>query len=78
MMYQEFWCEHKPSVTISVKEDEWIPIGSWVFNNFEKISGISFLPYSEHSYQQAPYQECDKERYKEIASKTPSIVWEDL
>ena len=78
MMYQEFWCEHKPSVTISVKEDEWIPIGSWVFNNFEKISGISFLPYSEHSYQQAPHQECDKERYKDIASKTPSIVWEDL
>ena len=55
--YQEYWCEHKPSVTISVKEDEWMEVGAWVYENFDTISGISFLPHSEHTYAQAPYQE---------------------
>ena len=59
-MYAEHWCEHKPSVTISVKEDEWVDVGAWVYDNFDSISGISFLPHSDHSYQQAPYEECDE------------------
>ena len=55
--YQEHWCEHKPSVTISVKENEWIEVGAWVYKNFDLMSGVSFLPYSEHTYKQAPYQD---------------------
>ena len=56
--YQEHWCEHKPSVTISVKEDEWMAVGAWVYENFDYMSGVSFLPYSDHIYKQAPYQDC--------------------
>ena len=55
MTYQTHWCEHKPSVTISVKEHEWMEVGSWVWDNFDTISGISFLPFSEHTYRQAPF-----------------------
>jgi ribonucleoside-diphosphate reductase alpha chain len=56
--YQEHWCEHKPSVTISVKEDEWMAVGAWVYENFDYMSGVSFLPYSDHIYKQAPYHDC--------------------
>ncbi len=56
LLYQRHWCEHKPSVTISVKEDEWMEVGSWVYDHFDEVSGISFLPFSEHTYKQAPYQ----------------------
>ena len=66
--YQEHWCEHKPSVTISVKEDEWVDTASWVYNNFDDISGISFLPFSDHTYKQAPYQDCSAEEYEELYS----------
>ena len=62
-MYQRHWCEHKPSVTISVKEDEWMEVGSWVYKHFDEVSGISFLPFSEHTYKQAPYQDCTVEEY---------------
>ena len=67
--YQEHWCEHKPSVTISVKEDEWVDTASWVYNNFDDISGISFLPFSDHTYKQDPYQDCSQEEYQELYSK---------
>ena len=78
-LYQESWCEHKPSVTITVKEDEWIDVGAWVFKNFDMISGISFLPYSDHSYKQAPYQECDEEEYNAMVAKMPTdIDWNEL
>ena len=78
-LYQEHWCEHKPSVTITVKEPEWIEVGAWVFKNFDLISGISFLPYSDHSYKQAPYQECTEAEYKEMASRMPKdIDWDEL
>ena len=60
LMYQRHWCEHKPSVTINVRKDEWFDVGAFVYKNFDEMSGVSFLPYNEHTYQQAPYQECDK------------------
>ncbi len=78
-LYQEHWCEHKPSVTITVKEDEWIEVGAWVFKNFDMISGISFLPYSDHSYKQAPYQECSENEYLQMMDKMPQdINWNEL
>ena len=76
LMYQRYWCEHKPSVTISVKEHEWMDVGSWVYKHFDEVSGISFLPFSEHTYQQAPYQDIDEEQYKEFLTKMPkSVNW---
>ena len=77
--YQKHWCEHKPSVTISVKEHEWMEIGNWVWTNFDDISGISFLPFSEHTYRQAPYQDCTKEEYESALKLMPSKVdWSQL
>jgi len=79
LVYQRAWCEHKPSITVSVKEDEWMEVGAWVYKNFDDVSGISFLPMSDHSYKQAPYQEVSKEEYEDLVSKMPeSIRWEDL
>jgi ribonucleoside-triphosphate reductase len=79
MTYQTHWCEHKPSVTISVKEEEWPKVGSWVWENFDSISGISFLPFSEHSYRQAPYQDCDKTEYEKMTKLIPlDIDWKEL
>ena len=79
MMYQKEWCEHKPSVTISVKEEEWMEVGAWVWKNFDDISGISFLPYDGGSYRQAPYEECTKEEYVKLLGNTPpKIKWNEL
>jgi len=61
--YALHWCEHKPSVTISVKEEEWMDVGAWVYENFDVASGVSFLPHSDHTYQQAPYQDIEREDY---------------
>tara|TARA_Y100000592_G_scaffold71272_1_gene110902 strand:+ start:3684 stop:5618 length:1935 start_codon:yes stop_codon:yes gene_type:complete len=78
-VYAKHWCEHKPSVTISVKEDEWIPVGAWCWENFEHVSGISFLPFSDHTYQQAPYQDIDEKTYKKLAKEMPTnIDWNKL
>ena len=74
LLYQRHWCEHKPSVTISVKENEWMEVGAWVYKHFDEVSGISFLPFSEHTYQQAPYQDIDAETYKELVAKMPKNV----
>jgi ribonucleoside-diphosphate reductase alpha chain len=77
--YQTHWCEHKPSITVSVKEPEWFDVGAWVWNNFDSISGISFLPFSEHTYRQAPYQDCTKKEYDELLVKIPKKVdWTTL
>ena len=77
--YQVHWCEHKPSVTISVKEEEWIDVGAWVYKNFDLMSGVSFLPYSEHTYKQAPYQDCNEKEYKHLLNKMPtSVDWNKL
>ena len=79
LKYQRYWCEHKPSVTISVKEHEWLDVGSWVYNHFDEVSGISFLPFSEHTYKQAPYQDCTKEEYETMLSQMPKgIDWTAL
>ena len=73
-IYAKYWCEHKPSITVSVKEKEWLQVANFVYNNFEDMSGVSFLPMSEHSYRQAPYQDCSEKEYKELLSKMPKEV----
>jgi ribonucleoside-diphosphate reductase alpha chain len=79
LVYQRDWCEHKPSITVSVKEEEWMEVGAWVYKNFDEVSGISFLPHSDHSYKQAPYQEVTETEYLELLARMPSkIRWEDL
>ena len=79
LTYQRHWCEHKPSVTISVRDTEWMSVGAFVYEHFDEMSGVSFLPHSDHTYQQAPYQDCTKEEYEEMLSKMPDkIDWELL
>ena len=79
LTYQRFWCEHKPSITITVRENEWMEVGAWVYKHFDEISGISFLPHSDHNYRQAPYQECGKEEHDLLLAKMPNGVnWLDL
>lgn len=74
LIYQRHYCHHKPSVTISVKDGEWPEVGAWVWKHFDEVSGISFLPYSNHSYQQAPYTECTEEEYLEAVEKMPKEI----
>ena len=73
-VYQDAWCEHKPSVTISVKEDEWMDVGAWCYKYFDYMSGVSFLPFSDHTYRQAPYQDCSEHEYEDLLSKMPKNV----
>ena len=78
-IYAEHWCEHKPSITVYVREDEWLEVGSWVYKHFDIVSGVSFLPYSDHTYQQAPYQPITEEAYNELIAAFPSdIDWSKL
>ena len=79
LAYQRSWCEHKPSVTINVKNDEWFEVGAFVYKHFDEMSGVSFLPFNEHTYQQAPYQECGKSDYKTLKSLMPKTIdWSKL
>jgi ribonucleoside-triphosphate reductase len=79
LTYQKHWCEHKPSVTISVKEDEWLEVGAWVYKHFDYMSGVSFLPFSDHTYKQAPYQDIDESGYSILLDKMPKEVdWTKL
>ena len=79
LVYQRHWCEHKPSVTISVKDEEWVEVGAWVWKYFDEISGVSFLPHSDHTYQQAPYEDCTKEVYQSLLKDTPKTInWAEL
>ncbi len=79
LVYQRHWCEHKPSVTITVRDHEWLAVGAWVYEHFDEVSGVSFLPHSDHTYQQAPYQDCDKETYeKALAAMPAKIDWSKL
>ena len=78
-IYQENWCEHKPSITVSVKEDEWMGVGAWTYDNFDYMSGVSFLPFADHTYRQAPYQDCSKQEYEALLKKMPkNIKWSKL
>lgn len=76
--YQLHWCEHKPSITVYVKPDEWMRVGAWVYDNFDIMSGVSFLPHSEHTYRQAPYTECTEEEYLSLLEQMPEVNWEAL
>jgi ribonucleoside-diphosphate reductase alpha chain len=79
LAYQRHWAEHKPSITVSVKENEWMAVGAWVYEHIDEMSGVSFLPYSEHTYQQAPYQEITKSEYETLLSETPKdLDWKWL
>ena len=79
LTYQRHWCEHKPSVTISVRDSEWMHVGAFVYEHFDEMSGVSFLPHSDHTYQQAPYQDCTKEEYEVLLGSMPEkIDWSKL
>lgn len=79
LIYAEHWCEHNPSITVYVKEDEWLDVGAWVYKNFDKIGGVSFLPYDTGIYRQAPYQEINRDQYEVAMSNMPkNIDWTKL
>jgi ribonucleoside-diphosphate reductase alpha chain len=79
LTYQRDWCEHKPSITVSVRDEEWMEVGSWVWDHFDEVSGISFLPYSDHTYKQAPYQDATEQEYLDAVAKMPEeIHWSML
>ena len=74
LIYQEHWCEHKPSITVTVRENEWLDVCAFVFKHFDKMSGVSFLPHSDHVYQQAPYQDCTREEYDATLETMPKSI----
>jgi len=78
LTYQRYWCEHKPSVTINVKDDEWLEVGAWVYRHFNEVSGVSFLPFDGGTYKQAPYQDITEEEYRRLSDKMPVIDWSTL
>ena len=79
-VYQEFWCEHKPSITVYYKDPEFLELGSWVYKNFDILSGVSFLPHTEHTYKQAPYEEISKDKFEELQKEMDllQINWEEM
>ncbi|MCW8887963.1 MAG: hypothetical protein OQK25_02745 [Gammaproteobacteria bacterium] len=77
-IYQDHWCEHKPSITVYYTPEEFLEVGSWVYKNFDAVSGISFLPVSEHTYQQAPYEEINEEQYNKLKEQMPDANWDAL
>lgn len=74
LTYQRSWCEHKPSVTVNIKSDEWMAVGAFVYEHFDEMSGVSFLPFFEHTYRQAPYQDCDKDTYESMLAQMPTAI----
>lgn len=75
LIFKRFWCEHNPSITVYVKEHEWMDVGAWVYRHLDDVGGVSFLPHSEHVYQQAPYQDIDEDTYKKLSAEFPTIDW---
>lgn len=75
LMFQQYWCEHNPSITVYVKDNEWLDVGAWVYKNLDRLGGVSFLPHSDHIYPQAPYQDLTKEQYETALSKFPKLDW---
>ena len=79
LTYQRHYCEHKPSVTISVREEEWMEVGAWVYKHFDEVTGVSFLPMDGGTYKQAPYEECDEETYNKLRLLVPeSVDWDNF
>lgn len=79
LIYQRHWCEHKPSITVTVRDHEWMEVGAWVYKHFDEVSGVSFLPHSEHTYKQAPYQDCSEREYLDALALMPAkIDWSKL
>lgn len=78
LTFQKHWCEHNPSITVYVKEEEWLEVGAWVYKHLNDIGGVSFLPHSDHVYQQAPYQDITKEAYDKMAETFPTISWDSF
>jgi len=78
LTYQRYWCEHKPSVTISVAEKDWPSVGAWTWEHFDEISGVSYLPYDGGTYRQAPYEECTEEEYNALKASIPVVDWSQL
>lgn len=78
LIFQKHWCEHNPSITVYVKEHEWLEVGAWVYKNLGNIGGVSFLPHSDHVYQQAPYQDLTKEEYETLSAAMPAIDWKSF
>lgn len=79
LLYQRHWCEHKPSVTVNIKSNEWMAVGAFVYEHFDEMSGVSFLPFFEHTYRQAPYQDCDKDTYDAMLAQMPDAIdWAKL
>lgn len=78
LTFKRNWCEHNPSITVYVKEHEWLEVGAWVYKNLDDIGGVSFLPHSEHTYQQAPYQDISKTDYERLAAEFPVIDWDEF
>ncbi|GIV03843.1 MAG: hypothetical protein KatS3mg015_2673 [Fimbriimonadales bacterium] len=78
LMFRRFWCEHNPSITVYVRDHEWLAVGDWVYNHFDDIGGVSFLPHTDHVYQQAPYTECSAEEYEALVAKMPTVAWSKL
>lgn len=80
LLYQREWCEHKPSVTVTVRDEEWMAVGAWVYEHFDEVSGISFLPHTDHTYQQAPYQDMTSEEFAlwQKEHPVPDVDWREL
>lgn len=78
LVVKDNWCEHNPSITVYVRDNEWLAVGDWVYNHFDDIGGVSFLPHTDHVYRQAPYTECTKETYEALAENMPNVSWDGL
>jgi ribonucleoside-diphosphate reductase alpha chain len=78
LVFKHHWCEHNPSITVSVKEHEWMDVGAWVFRNMNDIGGVSFLPESDHVYRQAPYQDIDEKTYAQLEAEMPELDWDEF
>ena len=79
MTFQRYWCEHKPSVTISVNENEWPKVGAWTWEHFDEITGVSYLPMDGGTYRQAPYESIDENTYNALLSEMPTTIdWEEM
>ena len=78
LVFKKYWCEHNPSITVYVREEEWLDVAAWVYKNMELLGGVSFLPHNDHAYQQAPYQEIDEATYTEKLATFPEVNWEEF